>query len=80
MVRTLMDERYYYGIRQEAANILSKVSHPNLITVCDWVVCDRTVILVRRVPSPACVPEILLFPSFNDTNKQRLQRFSAIFH
>ena len=25
MVRTLMDERYYYGIRQEAAYILSKV-------------------------------------------------------
>jgi transcription initiation factor TFIID subunit 2 len=25
MVRTLMDERYYYGIRQEAAFVLSKV-------------------------------------------------------
>ena len=26
MIRTLMDERYYYGIRQEAAFVLSKVS------------------------------------------------------
>ena len=26
MVRTLMDERYYYGIRQEAAYVLAKVS------------------------------------------------------
>jgi hypothetical protein len=30
MVRTLMDERYYYGIRQEAAYVLSKV-HPHPI-------------------------------------------------
>lgn len=25
MVRTLMDKRYYYGIRQEAAYVLTKV-------------------------------------------------------
>jgi hypothetical protein len=28
MVRTLMDERYYYGIREEAGYVLSKVFYP----------------------------------------------------
>ena len=44
MIRTLMDERYYYGIRQEAAYVLSKVSQVKIFL---RVVCHRIITLAR---------------------------------
>ena len=67
MARTLMDDRYYYGIRQEAAYVLSKVRQPLglLIKVrygvlrLDW-----------RVSSHLCISTTFLFSKFNNANGQ----------
>ena len=77
MVRTLMDKRYYYGIRQEAAYVLTKVlpyiSLPKfpLIPLSSRLLCavlttvrDRVVELDRRTPSPPGLPENVLFRKF----------------
>lgn len=71
MIRTLMDERYYYGIRQEAAHVLTKV--PLFITPMLMLVCNRIIRMDRRTPPPPCIPKILLFPWINDTGRKRLQ-------
>ena len=70
MIRTLMDERYYYGIRQEAAYVLAKVCGLLNSLMLITLVRNGSPKLARRVSSHASLSKVLLFSQFNNTNRQ----------